>query len=87
MSVRRILEDRQGSTHLLEPTMSSTTLLLEISFERNCCGADRFLPSLLPRWLYDTIAVGLMPADTRKSVSTDFILVWPAQVNVHVDLW
>lgn len=32
-------------------TMSSTTLLLEISLERNCCGADRFFPSLLPRWL------------------------------------
>ncbi|KAA8581998.1 hypothetical protein FQN60_008738, partial [Etheostoma spectabile] len=29
-------------------TMSSTTLLLEISLERNCCGADRFFPSLLP---------------------------------------
>mmetsp|Transcript_55487 Transcript_55487/g.133832 ORF Transcript_55487/g.133832 Transcript_55487/m.133832 type:complete len:208 (-) Transcript_55487:1004-1627(-) len=36
---------------LFEATMSSTTLLLEISFDRNCFGADRFLPSLLPRWL------------------------------------
>merc|ERR1719337_183137 len=36
-----------------EPTMSSTTLDLEISFERNVCGADKFLPSLLPRWLYE----------------------------------
>lgn len=35
----------------LDWTMSSTTLLLEISLERNCCGADRFFPSLLPRWL------------------------------------
>merc|ERR1719231_238046 len=61
----------------LEPTMSSTTLDLEISLERNVCGACRFLPSLLPRWLYETIAVGLMPADTRKSIMTDFILVWP----------
>ena len=50
------------------PTMSSTTLDLEISLERNVCGACRFLPSLLPRWLYETIAVGLMPADTRKSI-------------------
>lgn len=32
-------------------TMSSTTLLLDTSFERNCCGADKFCPSLLPRWL------------------------------------
>merc|ERR1719326_1808830 len=58
-----------------EPTMSSTTLDLLISLERNVCGAARFLPSLLPRWLYDTIDVGLMPADTRKSTMTDFIFV------------
>jgi hypothetical protein len=32
-------------------TMSSTTLLLDTSLERNCCGADRLRPSLLPRWL------------------------------------
>merc|ERR1719183_2178556 len=31
----------------LEPTMSSTTLDLEISLDRNVCGACRFLPSLL----------------------------------------
>ena len=59
------------------PTMSSTTLDLEISLERNVCGAERFLPSLLPRWLYETIDVGLMPAETRKSTITLFILVWP----------
>ena len=57
--------------------MSSTTLDLEISLERNVCGAERFLPSLLPRWLYETIEVGLMPAETRKSTITDFIFVWP----------
>ena len=57
--------------------MSSTTLALEISLLRNVCGAERFFPSLLPRWLYETIDVGLMPAPTRKSTSTDFILVWP----------
>merc|ERR1719217_1712485 len=60
-----------------EPTMSSTTFDFEISFERNVCGAERFLPSLLPRWLYETMEVGLMPAETRKSTSTDFILVCP----------
>lgn len=38
-------------------------------------GAERFMPSLLPRWLYDTMDVGLMPAPTKKSTSTDFILV------------
>uniref|UniRef100_A0A0A9B1S6 Lpa1 n=1 Tax=Arundo donax TaxID=35708 RepID=A0A0A9B1S6_ARUDO len=32
-------------------TMSSTTPLLEISLERNTCGAERFMPSLFPRWL------------------------------------
>ena len=53
------------------------TFDLEISLERNVCGAERFLPSLLPRWLYETMAVGLMPAETRKSTMTDFILVWP----------
>ena len=52
-------------------TMSSTTVDLEISLERNCWGAERFLPSLLPRWLYDTIDSTLIPADTRKSTSTD----------------
>lgn len=57
--------------------MSSTTLLLLISFERNVCGALRFMPSLLPRWLYDTMLVGLMPAPTRKSTRTLFILVCP----------
>merc|ERR1719353_621946 len=61
----------------LELTMSSTTFDLLISFERNVCGAERFLPSLLPRWLYETMAVGLMPAETRKSIITDFIFVWP----------
>mmetsp|Transcript_21233 Transcript_21233/g.36381 ORF Transcript_21233/g.36381 Transcript_21233/m.36381 type:complete len:258 (+) Transcript_21233:808-1581(+) len=61
----------------LDMTMSSTTFDLEISFERNVCGAERFLPSLLPRWLYETIEVGLRPAETRKSTITDFIFVWP----------
>merc|ERR1712224_578477 len=61
----------------LDCTMSSTTFDLEISLERNVCGAERFLPSLLPRWLYETIEVGLMPAETRKSTMTDFIFVWP----------
>lgn len=51
---------------LFESTMSSTTLDLLISFERNCDGAERFLPSLLPRWLYDTIDVGLIPALTCR---------------------
>jgi len=32
-------------------TMSSTTLLLEISFDLNVCGADKFIPSLFPKWL------------------------------------
>merc|ERR1719191_1994729 len=57
--------------------LMSTTLDLEISLERKVCSAERFLPSLLPRWLYETIAVGLMPAETRKSIITLFILVWP----------
>merc|ERR1711988_455805 len=61
----------------LEPTMSSTTFDLEISLDRKVCGACRFLPSLLPRWLYETIEVGLMPAETRKSTMTDFIFVCP----------
>merc|ERR1719486_483162 len=61
----------------LEPTMSSTTLDFEISLDRKVCGACRFLPSLLPRWLYETMEVGLMPADTRKSTITDFIFVCP----------
>ena len=42
---------KNAKAHLFEPTISSTTLLFEISLERNCSGSDRFLPSLLPRWL------------------------------------
>jgi len=57
--------------------MSSTTLALEISLLLNVCGAERFIPSLFPRWLYDTIDVGLIPAPTKKSTSTLFILVCP----------
>ena len=54
-----------------------TTLLLLISLERKVCGAERFMPSLLPRWLYDTMDVGLMPAPTMKSTSTLLIFVCP----------
>ena len=60
-----------------DATMSSTTLDLLISFERKHDGAERFIPSLFPRWLYDTIDVGLIPAPTRKSTKTDFIFVCP----------
>mmetsp|Transcript_32245 Transcript_32245/g.66733 ORF Transcript_32245/g.66733 Transcript_32245/m.66733 type:complete len:332 (+) Transcript_32245:77-1072(+) len=62
---------------LLLATMSSTTFDLEISLDRNCCGSERFLPSLFPRWLYDTIDFTLIPAEIRKSTSTDFTLVCP----------
>ena len=47
------------------------------TLERKVWGADRFMPSLLPRWLYETMEVGLMPAPTRKSTSTLFIFVCP----------
>merc|ERR1719487_372299 len=60
-----------------DSTMSFTTSDLEISFERKHMGAERFLPSLFPRWLYETMDVGLKPAPTRKSTNTDFILVCP----------
>lgn len=36
-------------------TMSVMTLLLEISLERNCWGADRFRPSLLPGGFVEAI--------------------------------
>ena len=42
-----------------------------------CAADERFFPSLLPRWLYDTMLTGLIPAPTRKSTSTDFIFVCP----------
>mmetsp|Transcript_21119 Transcript_21119/g.49876 ORF Transcript_21119/g.49876 Transcript_21119/m.49876 type:complete len:250 (-) Transcript_21119:684-1433(-) len=60
-----------------DSTMSSTTFDLEISLLRNCEGALRFFPSLFPKWLYETIETGLIPALTRKSTRTLFILVCP----------
>ncbi|TNN66986.1 hypothetical protein EYF80_022759 [Liparis tanakae] len=78
-SMARLLSPTQGTTEL-DCTMSSTTLLLEISFERNCCGADRFFPSLLPSVTSIPLPaplLTLMPELTRKSTSTDLTLVWP----------
>mmetsp|Transcript_1158 Transcript_1158/g.2620 ORF Transcript_1158/g.2620 Transcript_1158/m.2620 type:complete len:234 (+) Transcript_1158:2234-2935(+) len=60
-----------------DSTMSSTTFDLEISLLRNCDGALRFFPSLFPKWLYDTIDTGLIPALTKKSTRTLFIFVCP----------
>jgi len=50
---------------------------------------ERLWPSLLPRWLYDTMERGLSPAPTRKSTSTDFILVCPLLKSSPAmsDLW
>mmetsp|Transcript_6551 Transcript_6551/g.24714 ORF Transcript_6551/g.24714 Transcript_6551/m.24714 type:complete len:323 (+) Transcript_6551:170-1138(+) len=60
-----------------DATMSSTTLLFEISLDLKHWGEERFMPSLFPRWLYETMLVGLIPAPTRKSTRTLFIFVWP----------
>jgi len=57
--------------------MSSTQDFFEISLDLNYASEERFFPSLLPKWLYDTIDLGLMPAETRKSTNTVLILVYP----------
>jgi len=57
--------------------MSSTQLFLDFSLDLNYCSEERFIPSLFPRWLYDTIDWGLIPADTKKSVKAVLNLVYP----------
>jgi hypothetical protein len=54
--------------------MSSTTLDFEISLERNMSGCDRFLPSLLPKWLYETIDFTLMPGVLDVLETTNCVL-------------
>ena len=41
----------------------------------NCLSAERLRPSLLPRWLYEAMERGLIPALTRNSAKTDLSLV------------
>lgn len=49
----------------------------EASFDLNCFSDDRFLPSLFPRWLYETHDFGFMPADVKKSINAVLNLVCP----------
>jgi len=80
----RLEEHRVGSDHVIDLAVSCvsvkgfaklTTLDLEISLERNCLWLDKFFPSLLPRWLYDEMDNGLIPALTKNSARTDLTLV------------
>ncbi len=54
----------------------STTFDLEISLLRNCFGALRFLPSLLPKWLYETML--------RPSCSSLLVEVWVSKNNISI---
>jgi len=61
----------------LESTTSLTTPPLLISLLLNYLSSIRFFPSLFPRWLYDTMDIGLIPAPTRYSAKRDLSLVCP----------
>lgn len=54
-----------GYKTLLEAKISSTQLDLDFSLDLNYASEDKFFPSLFPKWLYDTIDNGLIPADTK----------------------
>lgn len=66
-----------GYKTLFELKISSTQDFLDNSFDLNYYSLDKFFPSLFPKWLYETIDFGLIPADTKKSVITVLILVYP----------
>lgn len=50
---------------------------LEAYLDLNCFSDDKFLPSLLPKWLYETQDLGLIPADVKKSMKAVLNLVCP----------
>lgn len=49
----------------------------EAYFDLNCFSEDKFLPSLFPKWLYDTQDLGFIPAPVRKSMNAVLNLVCP----------
>lgn len=50
---------------------------LEASLDLNCFSEDKFFPSLLPKWLYETQDFGLIPADVKKSMKAVLNFVCP----------
>jgi len=52
-------------------------LALDIYLDLNWRSDDKFLPSLLPKWLYEMHDRGFIPADKRKSMKLVLNLVCP----------
>lgn len=49
----------------------------EAYLDLNCLSDERFFPSLLPKWLYETQDLGLIPAPVKKSIKAVLNLVCP----------
>lgn len=56
----------------------------EVYFDLNCFSDDKFFPSLLPKWLYETHDFGLIPALVRKSMNDVLNLVWPVLKSLPI---
>lgn len=56
---------------------SSNTPDFEIFFDIKHFSSDKFLPSLLPRWLYETTEESHRPAPIKKSLMIVLNLVCP----------
>jgi hypothetical protein len=56
---------------------SSKTPALEIFFDWKHLSSERFLPSLFPKWLYETTLASLRPAPIKKSLIIVLNLVYP----------
>ena len=62
---------------MFEPVISSTQDFLVSSFDLNYLSEERFLPSLLPKWLYETTEARRRPDPIIKSDMTVLNLVCP----------
>jgi len=56
---------------------SQRTPAFDIFFDWKHLSSYRFLPSLLPKWLYDTTELSLMPEPSKKSLIMVLNLVYP----------
>ncbi len=66
-----------GSKSLEFCKMSEMHSDFDVYFDLNCFSDDKFLPSLFPKWLYETIDFGLIPAPIKKSMNAVLNFVWP----------
>ena len=57
---------------------------LEVYLDLNCFSEDKFLPSLFPKWLYETHDFGLIPAPVRNSINAVLNLVCPVLKSLPI---